>query len=472
MSLLVTIAFILSGISYAFDSLPERARHGKAQKLFDNLYRTGKTSSLTSSLTWSAKLDNFDASNQATFEQRFYVNDQYWEAGVGPVFLYIGGEGTLNGPPGGYIATLAKEHSALILALEHRFYGESVPYNNATTANYQYLSVEQALADLSGFTDYYKSLSPKSAASKWIAFGGSYPGALASWYRTAYPSQTVGSLSSSGVVNCIVDFQGFDMQVSAAVGNDCANNVKRVQRAFQSSIEMPDGSINPVGWAAARDLLACESDLSVTDFYYMLADSWSMAVQYSNKQRLCDALSEVSTQSDSQATQTFATFTKDYWGEDFCASGFYNTKALADPARWDVNSRSWRYQTCSQVTYFNTAPASGSLRAASVDLSYHLSQCQEMFGQELFPTKGSLQMNARYGGPFPKSTKVFFSDFSDDPWQRASVTFSPGDDQPYHLAMCDQCGHCRDFSTPQASDPPALKESRVEFESYLNQWLK
>lgn len=27
-----------------------------------------------------------------------------------------------------------------------------------------------------------------------------------------------------------------------------------------------------------------------------------------------------------------------------------NTKALADPARWDVNSRSWRYQTCSQVS--------------------------------------------------------------------------------------------------------------------------
>jgi hypothetical protein len=24
-----------------------------------------------------------------------------------------------------------------------------------------------------------------------------------------------------------------------------------------------------------------------------------------------------------------------YWGEDFCSGGFYNTKALADPARWD-----------------------------------------------------------------------------------------------------------------------------------------
>ena len=49
--------------------------------------------------TWSAKVDNFDESNTDTYQQRFYVNDVYWQ-GKGPVFLYIGGEGTLNGPPG------------------------------------------------------------------------------------------------------------------------------------------------------------------------------------------------------------------------------------------------------------------------------------------------------------------------------------------------------------------------------------
>ena len=49
--------------------------------------------------SWSAKVDNFDESNTDTYQQRFYVNDIYWQ-GTGPVFLYIGGEGTLNGPPG------------------------------------------------------------------------------------------------------------------------------------------------------------------------------------------------------------------------------------------------------------------------------------------------------------------------------------------------------------------------------------
>jgi hypothetical protein len=81
-----------------------------------------------------------------------------------------------------------------------------------------------------------------------------------------------------------------------------------------------------------------------------------------------------------------------------------NSKQLADPARWDINSRSWRYQTCDQVSYFNTAPKSGSLRAPSVNLEYHLTQCEEVFGKRMFPS--SLQMNQKYGGEFPASENV------------------------------------------------------------------
>ena len=81
-----------------------------------------------------------------------------------------------------------------------------------------------------------------------------------------------------------------------------------------------------------------------------------------------------------------------------------NTKALADPARWDVNSRSWRYQTCAQVSYFNTAPKSGSLRAAEVNMQYHLQQCEAVFGKKMFPQ--SVAMVANYGGEFPRADKV------------------------------------------------------------------
>jgi hypothetical protein len=147
-----------------------------------------------------------------------------------------------------------------------------------------------------------------------------------------------------------------------------------------------------------------------------------------------------------------------------------NTESLADPARWDVNSRSWRWQTCYEVSYFNTAPKQGSLRNTNVDLDYHLRQCAYVFKEKMFPTSPAI--NREYGADSPLAHKVFYTDFSDDPWQRASVTYPVSSDQPYKLATCDDCGHCLDLHTPSESDPQPIKDTRAEFEGYLTQWLQ
>ena len=93
----------------------------------------------------------------------------------------------------------------------------------------------------------------------------------------------------------------------------------------------------------------------------------------------------------------------------------------------------------------------------------------KIFGEKTFPS--SLDMNKRYGGGEPIASKVFYSDFSDDPWQRASVTYPVSSDQPYHLTTCDNCGHCLDLHQPYEDDPQALKDGRQEFEVYLKKWL-
>jgi len=458
----VFLVLFLLAFSYALKDLPERARGGSFYK---DLMAKQQPANLKASpaQTWQAPLDHFDASNTATFPQRFYVNDLYWKKGSGPVFYEIGGEGTLSGPPGGYIEQLAKNHSALLIALEHRFYGESVPGNDASTANYRYLTVNQALADLSAFTDYYKtSVEAGAAAVPWVVFGGSYPGALSSCYRQAYPQQSVGSLSSSGVVNCIVNYYQFDMSVSAAAGNGCADDIRRVQAAFSRAITSNR-------FAYAKGLFHCDADMSETDFYYMIADAWSMMIQYSAKTAFCRTIHLPQGASDDTIMTTFASYSNAFWGDGFCAGGFYNTKQLADPQRWDVNARSWRWQTCYEVSYFNTAPPSGSLRDTSVDLDYHLQQCAEVFGKPMFPS--SVAMNKQFGGAFPQAENVFYSDFSDDPWQRASVSYPVSAAQPYHLAQCDDCGHCLDFHAETPTEQPALTQGRREFEGYLNKWL-
>jgi len=468
----VFVVLALLQSTHALVDLPERARGGRAALVLKQRTVGGAGVGATESapLYWTSKQDHFSTSNNATFQQKYFVDASLWDsASGGPVFFEIGGEGTLSGAPGkwSYIYTLAQQYKAIVVALEHRFYGDSFPNGNSNSDNLELLTVENALADLAQFTKWFTA-QYKTGTASWFVFGGSYPGALSSWYRQSYPDLSAGSLSSSGVVNCIVDYYQFDQSVSAAVGNSCADQVKRINAAFEKKSETPEG------FSEALGMFHCEKDMWKEDLFYMMADSWSMAVQYGGKTQLCGAIDNDtinSNSSDDDLMNAFSTFSNNFWGGSFCAGGFYNTNQLSDPARWEPNSRSWRWQTCKEVSYFNTAPAQGSLRSKIVDLDYHLRQCKSMFGNHaMFPTSAAI--NKKFGADEPFAHNVFYSDFSDDPWQRASVNYPVSSDQPYFLTVCEDCGHCKDFSAPDPNEPTQVTRGRQEFEKYLAKWLQ
>ena len=88
------------------------------------------------------------------------------------------------------------------------------------------------------------------------------------------------------------------------------------------------------------------------------------------------------------------------------------------------------------------------------------------------PAGRSALLDSVYGGTHPKTSRVFYSDFSDDPWLEASVRQSfPDEDQWYDVAECDGCGHCMDFHAPAPSDPEALVKLRQHFDAHLAEWL-
>lgn len=80
-------------------------------------------------------------------------------------------------------------------------------YSDTSLENLKYLNTQQALAD---FAYFITSMNEKygSSISKWIVFGGSYSGTLASWLRLKYPHLVLGAVSSSGPVTAKVDLHG------------------------------------------------------------------------------------------------------------------------------------------------------------------------------------------------------------------------------------------------------------------------
>ncbi|KDO29357.1 hypothetical protein SPRG_05893 [Saprolegnia parasitica CBS 223.65] len=456
------IALALLGSVAMTSALHLPPTHARGGDLFKDFSAVVSLAPAPEAQWFQQTLDHFSPKPPLHFLQRYYVDDTYWGGqDNSPIIMYIGGEGAMDKMPTGYIDVIANEHRAKIVALEHRFYGKSVPKDDLSTENLKFLTVEQALADLKVFIEAYQLTLPRKS-NPWIAVGGSYPGALAAWFRIAYPNTTVAALSSSGVVNPVYNFHAEQVRVALSAGQECADALRRITNAYESEIQA--GRSDEV-----KGLLGAQA-LADPDFFYMLADAAAMAVQYGKKDQLCGPM-VAAVQANASLPEAFANFTIAMYGPAFGAGCFYDTACLKnDPSRW-ADVRSWRWQKCYQLAYFQVAPHHDSLRSSIVDLDYHEKQCYDIFGDVVDPSAGVAATIQRYGGDKPRGHNIFYANGGDDPWQRASVLTSLGEDQPAFLAVCDLCGHCGDLGNT-ALDPAPRRRQKANILYFLNKWLQ
>jgi dipeptidyl-peptidase-2 len=89
-------------------------------------------------------LDHYDYKSTKTFRQRYYVIDSFFNPKVGPVFIYICGEYVCNGVPPArqWVVQLAQRLLGLVVILEHRYYGQSLPFgeDSLKVQNMQWLN--------------------------------------------------------------------------------------------------------------------------------------------------------------------------------------------------------------------------------------------------------------------------------------------------------------------------------------------
>ena len=85
-------------------------------------------------------------------------------------------------------------------------------HSDLSDASLRYLNSEQALADLAAFRQAMMKKFKLSNTTKWVSFGGSYPGCLSAWFRLKYPHLVHGEFVSLNIFHfvcyCIVYVYG------------------------------------------------------------------------------------------------------------------------------------------------------------------------------------------------------------------------------------------------------------------------
>ncbi|EPY37236.1 serine carboxypeptidase S28 [Strigomonas culicis] len=402
-----------------------------------------------------------DDETKGTFRQRYWVDTGMWR-GAPRVLLYIYGEGPAHSSPTGYAQEYGYSSGSLIFALEHRFYGESLPGPLTNRSLLAYVSVEQVLADLKHFKDAMTARYFPDAAEpvQWYVVGGSYAGAVAAWVRETYPDDFVAAWSSSGVVNAIFDFYEFDYHLVKVLAVSCAAVLRDVFRDFSEHYARDP--------AAVRRALDVPDHFAREDIAWMLVDGAAMAVQYGQKEAFCAAL-EGPDGGRPTLTQ-YRQLLQRLWGGGFTRSCYYSTACLSDPRyheEWGA-SYVWVYQCCSQLAYWQVGYPN-SLRLPEVNSTYFMDQCRRAYGDAVFPN--TYQFNRKFGGAYPRTDHVIALQGSDDPWRPAGAAASLGPDYPVVVAQCSGCGHCGDLHAPRAGDPDTLVRQRALIRAHLDKWL-
>ncbi|KAM3830348.1 thymus-specific serine protease [Vipera latastei] len=431
-------------------------------------------------------LDHFNRQERRLFNQGYWINEQLWQRPTGPVFLYIGGESTLSpfSVLTGHHVDLAEKYKALVVSLEHRFYGISINPDGLQDENLQFLSSQQALSDLVAFRHFITQKYNLGANHTWICFGGSYPGSLAAWFRLKFPHLVSAAVSSSAAVRAEMDFKGYNKVVAASLSNPVvggsAECLQRVREAFASLDSMVRAE-----WLTklSIDFHSCSPLQGEKDCQALvtnLADVFMGVVQYNNPlipwssvSYICGIMTNSSIGSPYQRLIATNLLILEKTGMP-CLENSY--EEILEELRnttigtWNVGIRQWYFQTCTEFGYYQTCEDPHCPFSPQMNLEYQLDICAQVFNISYRNVSEAVSFtNNYYGADHPKASQVLFVNGDIDPWHVLSVLTNKSASEP--AILIKGTSHCANMDSPSASDPWSLIQARKQITSWVGKWL-
>nr|XP_037289027.1 lysosomal Pro-X carboxypeptidase-like [Rhipicephalus microplus] len=427
------------------------------------------------------KVDHFAFHNNKTFKLRYLMNDEYWDRDGGPIFIYTGNEDNIEGfaEATGALWEWAPEFGALVVFVEHRFFGKSLPFGNRSFESPEklgYLTSDQALADYADLIIHLKYTLPGAEKSAVIAIGGSYGGLLAAWMRLKFPHLVDGALSSGGPFNMppgLVPCSTYSEAVTNAyksVSEQCVTAIRNSWPVMERLAYTEAGARH-----LQEKFKTCQPlhPSNYTLFRDMLRDTYGVVamVNYPEESELVGAL----------PANPVKEICKHFMNAPRTAHGLVDGAAAAmsmftaagkglpclDVFLYERNLASYQFLKCNELMQpFCGNGVSDMFYPYTWNATAERERCEKKFGI----TPDFYRTIMMYGGSkFSTATNIIFSNGELDPWSALGVLEPPNDDVV--VIVIPGVAHHVDLRFASPSDSRAVKRARVVEKNYIRQWI-
>lgn len=441
---------------------------------------------------FNQSLDHFKPGDSRTWLQRYWINWEHYKTG-GPVLIMIGGEGEANPVwmnTGAWKDYASSVNGAMML-LEHRYYGKSHPTQDLSVKNLNWLTSQQALADIASFITSINQ--QHNIKGRWIALGGSYPGSLAAWARLKYPHLIHGSVSTSGPLKAKADFYEYLEVVTDALDKarpDCSatlhDALKKVQvmthkRSNWGSITNMFNLCTPFNGNALVD---------ITNLFETLVGNFEGIVQYNKDNRdfegakwtnitidtLCSMMDDNQLGSSLDRLKAVNDLSLKM-SEEKCLDHTYKSMVSElQEVSWDstgaAGGRQWTYQTCTEFGWYQSSDSPKLNLGKLIPVRFFEYMCTDIFGPKFdidLINKGVEDTNTYYGGLDIEVTNTVFVHGTTDPWHRMGITKT--NKSGMEAILIPGTAHCANMYPPSPQDPPALVAARKRIGELISEWV-
>ncbi|KAL8170907.1 hypothetical protein V2J09_022711 [Rumex salicifolius] len=448
---------------------------------------------------------NFNPESYTTFNQKYLINYKSWDARHTPIFVYLGAEAPLTAGLN-ILTDHADEFHALLLYIEHRFYGESIPFgmtmgevvSNATVRGY--FNSAQALADYAEVILYVKEKLHAPYAPV-VVFGGSYGGMLASWFRLKYPHVAVGALASSAPILYFDRITPPDAYY-LVVTKDFRETSETCYETIRDSWEEMDRVANQTNGLSilTKKFNLCSELSDVWELKNYLIEKYAVAAQYGRPPvyratTICNAID--GSHNADVLDRVFSGLVAYY--------GYYNKTCYntTESSFGSQTSLGWGWQTCSDMVIpVGIGPINEMFQPQPFNMSEYMTYCNSTY--DVLPRPH--WMTTYFGGQNIKlilkrfGSNIIFSNGLRDPYSSAGVLEDISDTivaiktkkGSLRLCFCSNLtksdsflfffvsewtefsgSHCMDFLHANASvDPKWLVHQRKEQVKVMKGWIR